>query len=46
MPQDFSFYDDLSPEENMEFFGAWYGLDKETIRVKSRDLLRVMGLKQ
>ncbi len=44
MPQDFSFYDDLSPEENMEFFGAWYGLDKETIRVKSRDLLRVMGL--
>lgn len=44
VPQDFSFYDDLSPEENMEFFGAWYGLDKETIRVKSRTLLQVMGL--
>ena len=42
VPQDFSFYDDLSPEENMEFFGAWYGLDKETIRVKSRVLLRLM----
>jgi ABC-2 type transport system ATP-binding protein len=44
VPQDFSFYDDLSPEENMEFFGAWYGLDKATTRQKSRELLQVMGL--
>lgn len=44
VPQDFSFYDDLSPEENMEFFGAWYGLDKATTRQKTRELLGVMGL--
>lgn len=44
VPQDFSFYDDLSPEENMEFFGAWYGLDKATVRQKSRELLQIMGL--
>ena len=28
MPQDFSFYQELSPVENLEFFGAWAGLNK------------------
>src|SRR4051812_23946205 len=26
VPQDFSFYQELSPEENLAFFGAWAGL--------------------
>ena len=25
VPQDFSFYQELSPVENLEFFGAWSG---------------------
>ncbi|HMR82474.1 MAG TPA: ABC transporter ATP-binding protein [Niabella sp.] len=44
VPQDFSFYEDLSPAENMAFFGAWYGLDAATTKQKTRDLLKVMGL--
>lgn len=44
VPQDFSFYEDLTPMENMEFFGAWYGLTKAASLEKSRELLRVMGL--
>jgi ABC-2 type transport system ATP-binding protein len=27
IPQDFSFYQELSPVENLEFFGAWAGLE-------------------
>ncbi|MCH5600057.1 ATP-binding cassette domain-containing protein [Niabella ginsengisoli] len=46
VPQDFSFYEDLSPEENMEFFGAWYGLRKETTKQRARELLDIMGLGQ
>ncbi|MGC4233145.1 MAG: ABC transporter ATP-binding protein [Niabella sp.] len=44
VPQDFSFYEDLSPAENMAFFGAWYGLDAATIKQRTRDLLKMMGL--
>ncbi len=44
VPQDFSFYEDLSPAENMAFFGAWYGLDAATTKQRTRDLLKVMGL--
>lgn len=44
VPQDFSFYQELSPKENLEFFGAWYGLNKLTIKQKTDELLQVMGL--
>ena len=39
VPQDFSFYHELSPVENMEFFGAWAGLNKKHIREKTDELL-------
>ncbi|TXI35102.1 MAG: ABC transporter ATP-binding protein [Niabella sp.] len=45
VPQDFSFYEELSPVENMEFFGAWYGMNTEKIQTISTELLTVMGLK-
>ena len=32
VPQDFSFYQELSPIENFNFFGAWYGLSKLEIK--------------
>lgn len=44
VPQDFSFYEELSPAENMAFFGAWYGLTIEMIRKKTEELLFKMGL--
>jgi len=44
VPQDFSFYEQLSPIENMQFFGAWYGMSKMAIKNKTEELLQVMGL--
>lgn len=44
VPQDFSFYEELSPAENMEFFGAWYGLNTGQIKQKTGSLLEIMGL--
>jgi ABC-2 type transport system ATP-binding protein len=44
VPQDFSFYQELTPIENLEFFGAWYGLHKKEIKKRSAGLLEVLGL--
>lgn len=44
VPQDFSFYQELSPIENLEFFGAWYGLSRKQIAHRSADLLEILGL--
>ena len=44
VPQDFSFYQELSPLENLAFFGAWSGLNKQQIKKRSAELLEVLGL--
>ena len=44
VPQDFSFYQELSPVENLAFFGAWSGLNKLEIKNKTTELLEVLGL--
>jgi ABC-2 type transport system ATP-binding protein len=44
VPQDFSFYQELSPIENFSFFGAWSGMNKQEIKNKSDELLEVLGL--
>lgn len=44
VPQHHSFYQELSPEENLEFFGAWAGLSKPTIKKRTDELLEVLGL--
>lgn len=44
VPQDFSFYEELTPVENLEFFGAWSGLDKKEIRKKSTELFEILNL--
>ncbi|MBS1524676.1 MAG: ABC transporter ATP-binding protein [Bacteroidetes bacterium] len=44
VPQDFSFYQELSPVENLEFFGAWAGLSKHQVKNKTDELLQVLGL--
>ena len=44
VPQDFSFYQELSPVENLEFFGAWSGLSKNKIKQRIDELLNILGL--
>ncbi|MGZ3750388.1 MAG: ABC transporter ATP-binding protein [Mucilaginibacter sp.] len=44
VPQDFSFYQELSPVENLEFFGAWSGLNKQQIKSRTDELLHILGL--
>jgi ABC-2 type transport system ATP-binding protein len=44
VPQDFSFYQELSPIENLAFFGAWSGMNKQEIKNKSAEILEVLGL--
>jgi ABC-2 type transport system ATP-binding protein len=44
VPQDFSFYQELSPVENLEFFGAWAGLNKTQIVNRTNELLHILGL--
>jgi len=44
VPQDFSFYPELSPLENLSFFGAWYGMEPAAIKSRSEELLEILGL--
>jgi ABC-2 type transport system ATP-binding protein len=44
VPQDFSFYQELSPVENLSFFGAWAGMSAAVIRKRSGELLDILGL--
>ncbi|MES2371201.1 MAG: ABC transporter ATP-binding protein [Bacteroidota bacterium] len=44
IPQDFSFYQELTPVENLQFFGAWSGLHKTSIKQRTDELLEVLGL--
>ena len=44
VPQDFSYYQELSPVENLEFFGAWSGLSKQQIKTRTDELLGILGL--
>ena len=46
VPQDFSFYQELSPAENLEFFGAWSGLSKSVIKRRTGELLHILGLEE
>lgn len=44
IPQDLSFYQELTPVENLEFFGAWSGLNSQEIKQRTDELLVVLGL--
>ena len=44
VPQDFSLYDELSPVENLRFFGAWAGLSSNEIKNRITELLEILGL--
>jgi ABC-2 type transport system ATP-binding protein len=44
MSQKFSLYDDLSVDENIEFFGGVYGLTPEMLRTRRDYVLKMAGL--
>ncbi len=44
VPQDLAFYPELSPAENLAFFGAWSGLNRREIAERTHELLGVLGL--
>jgi ABC-2 type transport system ATP-binding protein len=46
VPQDFSFYRELSPVENLEFYGAWAGLDSKRTKSRTAELLNILGLEE
>ena len=44
MSQKFSLYEDLTVMENIQFFGGIYGLSNKTLKSKSEELIRQLGL--
>lgn len=44
VPQQHSFYQELSPAENLEFYGAWAGLSRSETKQRTKELLEVLGL--
>ncbi|SDC39856.1 ABC transporter ATP-binding protein [Niabella drilacis] len=46
MSQKFSLYDDLTPLENIQFFGGIYGVPARVIKERSRELVRSLGLEK
>ncbi len=46
MSQKFSLYEDLTPAENIEFYGGVYGLKRGTLLQKRAQLLEELGLRE
>ena len=44
VPQEYAFYEELTPIQNLDFFGAMYGLAPKTIRDKANAVLERIGL--
>ena len=44
VPQEFSYYPELSAQSNLDFYGAWYGLSRKEIKNRSEELLGILGL--
>jgi ABC-2 type transport system ATP-binding protein len=44
MSQRFSLYEDLTPRENIRFWGGIYGIDKRAVREKGEELLATLEL--
>ena len=44
VPQEFSFYHELSPAENLAFFGAWAGMRRKEILRRSEELFEILDL--
>ncbi|HNP17065.1 MAG TPA: ABC transporter ATP-binding protein [Fulvivirga sp.] len=44
VPQEYAFYDELTPLQNLEYFAAMYKLSSSVIAARSKELLDILGL--
>ncbi|MCF2487296.1 ABC transporter ATP-binding protein [Dyadobacter sp. CY347] len=44
VPQEYAFYQELTPRQNLDYFGAMYNLNKEELEARREDLLEILGL--
>ncbi len=44
MSQKFSLYEDLTVEENLDFYGGIYGLSKDKLAIKKKEILKMADL--
>jgi ABC-2 type transport system ATP-binding protein len=44
VPQDFAFYQELTPRQNLDYFGAMYNLASKKVERRREELLDVLGL--
>jgi ABC-2 type transport system ATP-binding protein len=45
-PQNLAFYQELTPRQNMNFFGAMHGLTKKETTIRTNQLFKILGLTQ
>lgn len=46
VPQEYAFYQELTPRQNLDYFGAMYNLSKTKLRERREHLLEVLGLEK
>jgi ABC-2 type transport system ATP-binding protein len=46
VPQEYAFYQELTPRQNLDYFGAMYNLSKDTLTQRREHLLEVLGLQK
>jgi len=44
VPQDYAFYEELSPIQNLNYFGSLYGITKNELSKRITDILHILGL--
>ena len=44
VPQEYAFYQELTPRQNLDYFGAMYNIPKADLRNRREELLEVLGL--
>jgi ABC-2 type transport system ATP-binding protein len=46
VPQEYAFYQELTPRQNLDYFGAMYNLSKKKLEERREHLLEVLGLEK
>ena len=44
VPQEYAFYQELTPRQNLDYFGAMYNIPSGELKLRREDLLGVLGL--
>lgn len=46
VPQEYAFYQELTPSQNLAYFGAMYGLTRSEIKSRTQEILAILGLEK